>query len=102
MLLLTPRPSNTTFVDPRKVFPFAVFGISHVHTAAPPVTPALCARSRTFPTRPTHVTRPFWRTAPVSDRAAVSRSVNGFPATGAAGVVVTRRTTSVGLAMLTV
>ena len=43
-----------------------------------------------------HTTRPFCTTAPVSDRAATSRSVNGRPAVGFAGVGFRLFTTSVG------
>ncbi len=43
-----------------------------------------------------HVTRPFWTAAPVSERAATSRSVNGWPAVGAFGVGLRLFTTSVG------
>ena len=44
---------------------------------------------------------PFWTTAPVSERAATSRNVNGLPATGFAGVGLRLFTTSVGFVTLT-
>ena len=87
--------------EPRKVLPFAFAGICHVQTTALPCTRASCARSRALPARPTHVTRPFWSAAPVSERAATIRSVNVRPALGALGVPLSERTTSVGLATMT-
>jgi hypothetical protein len=103
MLFEAFKPSNDTASEPRKVLPFAPFGISHVQTAPALVTREVCARSGVAPARPTHVTRPFWMTAPVSERAVRSRIVNGFPATGPpAGVVVNFRTTIVGLTIFTV
>ena len=89
-------PRTTTATDPRKVLPFALAGMFHVQVAAPPCTRCTLALSRTLPTRPMHVTRPFCTTAPVSERAATSRSVNERPATGRAGVGLRLRTTRVG------
>ena len=73
-----------------------------MQVAAPPTTRWTCARSRAFPTRPTQVTRPFWSTAPVSERAATSRIVKGLPGDRrSSGVVVRLFTTSVGGVILT-
>src|SRR3990170_3415565 len=102
MLLVTRKPSNTIVIVPRKVLPLAFGGIFHVQTASRPTKRPDCARSALDATRPTQITRPPWRSAPVSDLAACRRSANVFPAAGLAGVDPNFLTTSVGLASTTV
>jgi hypothetical protein len=71
----------------RYLSPFAVAGIAYAHVACDPTKPLERARSGLPAILRDQDTAPCLTTAPVSVRVAASRSANGLPARGDAGVL---------------